>query len=445
MFVGFEDTEFSMRLFQGGYKIGSCGIACIIHDHPKPENNHDVSYEKQRFSNSKLLESARYFEKKQGIKIWNPMTEEWVNQRLRELLDEEPEIENKMDICATKRPKVMLVVDKPGWALDNIAKQIIRYCSDEFEFKIMYLSDIDNTWAVFHVSEDCDIVHFLWRSWLADLNTEYSRGYAARWGMSPDNYYSRYIKDKIICTSVYDHLFVQDDFTYSQRLFSDTDAPVRAYSVSSQILKDIYDRDERIRIKPACVITDGVDLNLFKPKNLDRFKNRKKEDCLVIGWAGNSMWAAEKEDFKGLHTMLKPAVKALQKEGYNIELKLCDSNEKMVPHDQMPEYYADIDVYVCMSKIEGTPNPILECMACGVPFVSTYVGIVPEAAGKLQKQFILEERSIYCLKEKLLEILNEPELLWKLSEENLQSIKTWNWRDRARAFISMWKKVLEMQ
>ena len=55
MFVGFEDTEFSLRLFQGGYKIGACGIACIIHDHPKPEIKIDADYERQRFSNSKLM------------------------------------------------------------------------------------------------------------------------------------------------------------------------------------------------------------------------------------------------------------------------------------------------------------------------------------------------------------------------------------------------------
>ena len=63
---------------------------------------------------------------------------------------------------------------------------------------------------------------------------------------------------------------------------------------------------------------------------------------------------------------MKPVVEELQSEGYPIELKLCDSNEKMIPHHEMPDWYASIDLYICMSKIEGTPNPILECMACGL-------------------------------------------------------------------------------
>jgi len=441
MFVGFEDTEFSLRLFQEGYKIGTCGIVTLIHDHPKPTNSGDRDYEKQRFSNVKLVEAARYFEKKHGVQVWNPMVESWVNERLRELLDED---ETTIQTTEKKvRPKILLVVDKPGWALDNIAKQIIRHCSDEFEFKILYLIDIDNVSAVYYAAADCDLIHFLWRSWLSDHNSGYSRSYATNLGMDPDEFYRTYVKEKVTCTSVYDHLFLQDDFHISEKLFTDIETPVAAYSVSSQILKDIYDRDDRFRLKPDCVITDGVNLDMFRPKNLDRFCQREVGQPLVIGWAGNSMWAAEKEDFKGLHTLLKPAVEQLQKEGYAIELRLCDSNEKMTPHHEMPDYYAGIDLYVCMSKIEGTPNPILESMACGVPFVSTRVGIVPEAAGPLQSKYILKERSIDCLKDSLKDILEHPEVLEELSCENLKSIQNWNWRERAREFIPMWQRALK--
>ena len=142
--------------------------------------------------------------------------------------------------------------------------------------------------------------------------------------------------------------------------------------------------------------------------------------------------------------LLKPVVEELQSEGYPIELKLCDSNEKMIPHHEMPDWYASIDLYICMSKIEGTPNPILECMACGVPFISTYVGIVPEAAGEMQSRFILKERSKAALKEKILEILKQPELLYKISQENLKSIQNWDWCSRIRQFIPMWEEALGM-
>ena len=445
MFVGFEDTEYSLRLFRAGMKIGSCGLASVIHDHPKPLIEDDREYERQRFSVARLEKAARHFEQKHGFRVWNPMTENWVRERLNELLDEKHEDDSGDATALRQRPGILLVIDKPGWALDNIARQIIRHCSDVFEFRILYLTDVDNVHAVFLAGADCALIHFLWRSWLADFNTEYSRGYASRWGMDPEAFYQKYIRDKTVCTSVYDHLFLDDDFTYSQRLFSDADTPVKAYSVSSGLLKRIYDADERIHIKPEAVIADGVDLELFRPWNEERFRNRKSGERLTVGWAGNSMWSAEKEDFKGLHTLLKPVIEELAEEGYPVELRLCDSHEKTVPHEEMPDFYNHIDLYVCMSKIEGTPNPILECMACGVPFISTDVGIVSEAAGERQSEFILRERSRACLKEALIRMLKTPSLFQELSEENLESIREWDWSIRARRFVSMWKKAINIQ
>ena len=164
MFVGFEDTEYSLRLFRAGMKIGSCGLASVIHDHPKPLIEDDREYERQRFSVARLEKAARHFEQKHGFRVWNPMTENWVRERLNELLDKKHEDDSGDTTALRHRPRILLVIDRPGWALDNIARQIIRHCSDVFEFRIMYLTDVDNVHAVFLAGADCDLIHFLWRS-----------------------------------------------------------------------------------------------------------------------------------------------------------------------------------------------------------------------------------------------------------------------------------------
>ena len=90
MFIGFEDIEFCFRLFRRGMKIGCFGYPFLVHDHQPPTTETDVNYEEMRFSKSIILESARHFEKKHGVKIWNENVNLWLRRRRKALgLDEE--------------------------------------------------------------------------------------------------------------------------------------------------------------------------------------------------------------------------------------------------------------------------------------------------------------------------------------------------------------------
>ena len=73
-------------------------------------------------------------------------------------------------------------------------------------------------------------------------------------------------------------------------------------------------------------------------------------------------------------------------------------------------------------------------MACGVPIISTDVGIVPEVFGKKQKEFILNERSINDLKDKIKYLYSHQEKLDILSKENMESIKKWDWKIKTHQF-----------
>ena len=155
---------------------------------------------------------------------------------------------------------------------------------------------------------------------------------------------------------------------------------------------------------------------------------------IVIGWVGNSEWSGEIEDFKGFKTILKPAIEELIKDGYNIEEYYADRQIRMIPHKEMCKYYSKIDVLICTSKVEGTPNPVLEAMACGVPIISTDVGIVPEVFGKLQSEYILKERTKSELKKVIIELIEKKQYLKDISKENLNSIKKWSWIEKTKEF-----------
>lgn len=442
MFVGFEDTEFSVRLFQKGMKVGGCGKVSFVHDHPKPENNAAVKYEKKRFATDLLRESGEYFERKHGFSVWNLASEEWVNKRLGELTIDG--IEQEKALKKEKR-KIAIVIDRKGWALDNIATQIIKNLSDEFEFKKIYLDPIDCLAAVFLIAEDCDMIHFLWRPLPTAINDDYTKQFIYDLRMTEDEFRHKYMDSKVVSVGVYDHFFLKGtDKDITRKLFSNKDSIVECYTVSSNKLYNIYCEDSEIIRKPTAIIQDGVDCSIFYPRGLERFKKYKGR-TIKIGWVGNSKWIigeSELNDLKGIHTIIKPAIKELQEEGYDIELITSDRNDKMIPHQEMPKFYESIDIYACASLCEGTPNPVLEAMACGVPVVSTDVGVVREVMGDKQKQYILSKRDKDCFKNILRQLLDHLEELSVLSCENQTQIKAWDWTLMSDKFRTYFKSEL---
>ena len=150
-----------------------------------------------------------------------------------------------------------------------------------------------------------------------------------------------------------------------------------------------------------------------------------------------------KEDIKGVKTILNPAVESLKEEGYNIEFKLADRTNKLTPIDKMSDYYNSIDVYVCTSKTEGGPNPIIESMACGVPIISTDVGFVKDILGEKQQEYILKERSIECLKSKIKQLYNNQKILKELSQENIKQSKKYSYDNQIEEYVSFFDNTLK--
>lgn len=146
-----------------------------------------------------------------------------------------------------------------------------------------------------------------------------------------------------ITTSVYDHKFLD------KKSFETTKSFVKYaknYTVASTIKKNIYD-NLNIEKKPMAVISDGVDLKKFKPKNLERFKIEKfKSRKLQISLVENNEFTDLEgdSDLKGVRKIIKSALEELIKEGYAIEMKFADRKDGYIPYDKMPDYYNSIDL-----------------------------------------------------------------------------------------------------
>lgn len=338
------------------------------------------------------------------------------------------------------KPKLALVADQKNWAFANIARQIKSNLNDSYNIDIVYL--VDYTHKPLDLFKDLflsnyQLVHFLWRGSLKGLLLP------SLWKNFSDlEKLILRVNETAITTSIYDHLFLNENEKLSfQPIF---EWLVDGYTVSSQRLFNIYEQIPKYQ-KPKMVIQDGVDLSLFykKPNSHAQLNNTNNQ---VIGWVGNSKWGKFGgrfgTDHKGFHTIIQPAIRSLQKKGINIEGLFADKNIKMIPIEKMVDYYNTIDVYVCASDIEGTPNPVLEAMACGLPVISTDVGIVPEIFGEKQSAFIIP-RSVEALETQLQKLLTEPNLRKSLAEENLAQIKNFTREKEAQKWHTFFSQTLE--
>ena len=280
----------------------------------------------------------------------------------------------------------------------------------------------DDLFTILELTKDYDMIHFFWRKILLDFDSD-----TFKEKVKEKNYdYDEYIKvTKKISTGIYDHLFIDpESIEKYKNIFTKYSS---MYYVCSEKLLKVYNNIS-IYPKPFGVIHDTYDSKLYNGGDRDRFN--KEKDELVVGWVGNSNWNIKYKDFKGFHTILNPAIDELVSENYNIKKHFADKNIKFRTNEEMPSYYQEIDVCVITSTEEGTPRPVLEAMASGVPLISTDVGIVSESFGPKQKEFIIGKRNDTNdeeiknkLKEKIIELYNNRNLIKELSKENYEYSK----------------------
>ena len=335
------------------------------------------------------------------------------------------------------KPKIAIIVDVEGWAYYNNALEIKENLKEYYEIDII-AADIfkENIVKMFILGQEYDLMYFMWRGHISWLYSETSKEYIDELGYEFEEFLQKFVRNGNIITGVYDHLFINSEEERTKFILDN----VKSYIVSSEKLKKIY--DEKYEKKPSMVISDGVDLGLFKMDNTSKFDDLKDDDIIKIGWTGNSKFTDENgDDLKGLNKIIKPAIKELKEEKYKIEFVVADRNIKLIPHNEMPKYYNDIDIYLCTSRSEGTPNTILEAMACGIPIISTDVGIVPEVFGEEQKEFIIE-RTKDELKNKIIDLISNKPKMKILSDENLKQIQKWSWKKQGQKYKEFFDKNL---
>jgi hypothetical protein len=254
-----------------------------------------------------------------------------------------------MDTRAKRKPRICILADQKGWAYDNSARQIRDHLAAEFDVTIHYEAEDARV-----SGRDYDLLHVCF--WGAE-------GYKA-FGFDP----RRIIKE------VSSHRW-QDDPNYgpltpsgfATRYLADCDTAICTSRRLGDTLAGVFPR--------VFHTANGIDAALFRP-----FGRNTAGSRLVFGWAGNAG-----NELKGFSDIVAPACAD--------RFPLLSATGGM-PHDQMPQFYRSVDVFIVASRHEGEPLTLIEAMACGCFPVCTDVGIVPELIQHGRNGYIVRERTV---------------------------------------------------
>ena len=101
---------------------------------------------------------------------------------------------------------------------------------------------------------------------------------------------------------------------------------------------------------------------------------------------------------------------------------------------EMVTCYNCLDLYIITSRVEGGPLALLECMATGVPIVTTRVGMVPEVIKNNINGFIADLNDVDQLVHYSKELIENKELRIKIINNGLKIIQNYNWENISRQY-----------
>ena len=108
--------------------------------------------------------------------------------------------------------KIALIVDADNWAFANIARNIKDNLSKYYSFTIIPIAYLDsNIVKVLFLTKEYDLIHFFWRGLVVTLNSKNYKKYIKEMGGTVKDFNNKFLDDKIITSSVYDHLFLDDE------------------------------------------------------------------------------------------------------------------------------------------------------------------------------------------------------------------------------------------
>jgi len=303
-------------------------------------------------------------------------------------------------------PRILAIADRPGWAIDRKAQNLRRVLARRFEIVQRFQHDVTESDV-----NAADIVLIFYWFQIAKLPL-------------PESVLARR-SDRLVI-GICSHREMEGEFrepglAILQRL-------ARAVFVNNRKLEHEYAPLLRI---PVHYTPNGVDTTFFCPAQ----EPQPYSGELRVGWAGSL--GNHGPAHRGFHDVIEPAVAAVP----GVRLLTAIREQYWRNHDEMLDFYRDLDVYVCASRSEGTPNPCLEAAACGVPLVTTPVGNMPQLIRDGDNGLFFDGTA-EGLANKLALLRDTPSLRSRMAVRMIETIREWDWGVQAENYARMFTSLL---
>jgi glycosyltransferase involved in cell wall biosynthesis len=114
------------------------------------------------------------------------------------------------------------------------------------------------------------------------------------------------------------------------------------------------------------------------------------------------------------------------------------------PQDTLRDLYAQCDVWMCGSKVEGFHLPPLEAMACRCPVVSTRVGGPLDIIEDGVNGYLVDVKDTSALSDRVLRVLNLSDDQWRrMSDAAYRTATSFSWDEATTLFERALKLAIE--
>ena len=307
------------------------------------------------------------------------------------------------------KKKLAFIVDIRGWAFDIIASHVKQQLSDDYQISLYYWADYPIASHLLQKMADDEIahVHFFFREHLKVIFESVGAKSKA----------ASHFNGLVVTTHIPDYLYHSTDELIERKSVFDF---VNGYFVTNADLKQIYDSQDFFA-KPDGVLIDWPISQAGVAGN--QAASVAADGPVRIMWTGNSKWGeyAGYRDYKGLQSIIRPAIERLKREHYPVELTVIDSAQQKRSRDDVLATLAQQDILLVASLAEGTPLTLIEAMSLGVAVVSTPVGIAKQVLPEEYLQDTVIERSAEQFYETLKSLVQSRERLSAMKQANLQA------------------------